>query len=37
MTTYIYFYIHAEKGVIVSPYFDTEEDAKEWLKTYTQS
>jgi hypothetical protein len=32
MHTYTYFWINAEER-IVSPYFDSEEQANEWLKT----
>jgi hypothetical protein len=36
MSTYTYFYIHSEKGVILSPYFDNEDDAKLWLQEQLQ-
>ena len=33
MHTYTWFWVN-EKGVVVSPYFDTEKGAKEWYKKY---
>lgn len=31
MSSHTYFYIESKTGVVVSPYFDSEEDAKLWL------
>jgi hypothetical protein len=36
MEHYTYFYIHSEKGVMLSPFFDNEEDAKLWLERESQ-
>lgn len=34
MSTYTYFYVHPATNQILSPYFDSVDEAEDWLRQY---